>query len=111
MELKLTADKNLLDVLERIAQALNAHAPVAVQIEEPKEEPAALEEPAQSEPEPAAEAPAQYNKSEVQSMAIKKIQAGNRDAVKALIKKYGAERVGDVADDKLAAFAEELEAL
>lgn len=116
MELKLTADKNLLDVLERIAQALNAHrapeaAPVAVQIEEPKEEPAALEEPAQPEPEPAAEAPARYNKSEVQSMAIKKIQAGNRDAVKALIKKYGAERVGDVADDKLAAFAEELEAL
>ena len=116
MELKLTADKKLLEVLERLAEALSARsiptaAPITVSTEEPKEEPVQQEEPAQSEPEPAAPALPTYTKDEVQHMAIKKIQAGKRDAVKALIKKYGAERVGDVAEEKLAAFAAELEAI
>ena len=112
MELKLTADKKLLDAIERLIEALNANgglspAPVAAPVEAPKEEPA------QPEPEPAKEDPAApaYSKDDVQHMAIKKIQAGNRDAVKALIEKYGAKRVGDVAEDKLAAFAAELEAI
>ena len=118
MELKLTADKTLLDAIERLIEALNvnggfAPAPVAVPAEEPEAEPAPQEEPAKAEPEPAKEEPAApaYSKDEVQRMAIKKIQAGNRDAVKDLIEKYGAKRVGDVAEDKLAAFAAELEAI
>lgn len=118
MELKLTADEKLLDTLERLIEALNGHsapvaAPVAVPTEEPKEEPTPDEESAQPEPEPAKEEPAApaYDKDEVKRMATKKIQAGNRDAVKALVEKYGAQRVGDVAEDKLAAFAAELEAI
>ena len=117
MELKLTADKKLLEAIYSLVEAINTHgftaAPVAAPAEEPKEEPAKQEVPAQAEPEPAKEeqpAPA-YTKDEVQRMAIKKIQGGKRDQVKALIDKYGAERVGDVAEDKLAAFAAELEAI
>ena len=116
MELKLTADKKLLEALERLAEALSAHsipvaAPITVSTEEPKEEPAPQEEPVQSQPEPAAPALPTYSKDEVQHMAIKKIQAGKRDAVKKLVSSYGAERVGDVAEEKLAAFAAELEAI
>lgn len=118
MELKLTADKKLLDAIERLIEAINASrvpaAPVATPpAEEIKEEPAPQEESAQEQPEPAKEEPAApaYDKDEVQRMAIKKIQAGKRDAVKALVEKFGAERVSDVADEKLAAFAAELEAI
>jgi len=117
MELKLTADKKLLDTMERLIEAINAcRLPGSIaSIVEPescvKEEPTPKEEPVQAEPEPAKEAPKAYTKDEVQRMAIKKIQAGKRDDVKALIEKYGAERVGDVAEDKLAAFAAELEAI
>lgn len=116
MELKLTADKKLLEAIERLIEAINANrvvaaAPVAAPAEEPKKEPAPQEEPAQAEPEPVEEPKATYTKDAVQHMAIEKIQAGKRDAVKALVSKYGAERVGDVAEDKLAAFAAELEAL
>ena len=118
MELKLTADKKLLEAIERLTEALTAHmapaaAPAAVAAEEPKEEPAEQETPAQPDPEPAEEQQPlkAYTKDEVQRMAIKKIQGGKRDAVKALLEQVGAERVGDVAEDKLAAFAAELEAL
>lgn len=118
MELKLTADKKLLDAIDRLIEAISANkapaaAPVAALTEEPKEDPAPQEMPAQPEPEPAKEEPAPpaYSKDEVQRMAIQKIQAGNRDVVKALIEKYGAKRVGDVTEDKLAAFAAELEAI
>lgn len=111
MELKLTADKKLLDTMERLIEALNAcRLPGSTaSITEP--ESCVKEEPVQAEPEPAKEAQKAYTKDAVQHMAIEKIQAGKRDAVKALIEKYGAERVGDVTEDKLAAFAAELEAL
>lgn len=118
MELKLTADKKLLDAIERLIEAINGSRvtaePVATPLEEePKEEPAQQEEPAQPQPEPAKEEPAApaYDRDEVKRMATKKIQAGKRDAVKDLVEKYGAQRVGDVAEDKLAAFAAELEAI
>ena len=119
MELKLTADKKLLDTMERLIEAINAcrlpgsTASVAQQASNVKEEPVQQEEPAQPAPEPAKEEPAApaYDKDEVQRMAIKKIQAGKRDAVKALTEKYGADRVSNVSEDKLAAFAAELEAI
>ena len=116
MELKLTADKKLLDAIDRLIEAITTHgglaaAPVAAPATEPKEEPAQQEAPAQPDPEPVKDEPVVFTKDEVQRMAIEKIQAGKRDQVKALITKYGAERVGDVAEDKLAAFAAELEAI
>lgn len=45
----------------------------------------------------------------VKSIAVKKIQAGNRDAVKALIQSYGAEKIDMIAEHKLAAFVADLE--
>lgn len=126
MEIKITADKKILDILERIATALTAapsilttpatltEAPAA---EAPKAA-AAPPEPAvetKSEPisgakpeAPKAEAP---SREEVQNLAVARIQGGKRDAVKALIAKYGATRVSGVTDDKLASFKAELEAL
>lgn len=47
----------------------------------------------------------------VKSLAVNKIQAGKRDEVKALIQKYGAEKIDLVPEDKLADFAAELEVL
>ena len=114
MEIKITADKKVLDVLERIAAALTAApsiqtTPVTL-IEAPAAEaPEAITAP----PEPAAETPKAETPSreEVQSLAVARIQGGKRDAVKALIAKYGATRVSGVTDDKLASFKAELEAL
>ena len=45
----------------------------------------------------------------VKSLAVKKIQAGHRDEVKALIQAYGAEKIDLVPEDKLVAFVADLE--
>lgn len=118
MEIKITADRKILDVLERIATALTTapsilttpvtltEAPAA---EAPKAAAAPPEPISEAKPEaPKAEAP---SREEVQSLAVARIQGGKRDAVKALIAKYGATRVSGVTDDKLASFKAELEAL
>ena len=47
----------------------------------------------------------------VKSLAVKKIQAGHRDAVKSLITAYGAEKIDLVPEDRLAAFLADLEAI
>lgn len=129
MEIKITADKKLLDALDKLAEAVKAvvqpttapqTAPQAKAEEltthttEPATEaPAAPEseaptpEPVQPEP-PKAEAP---TRDEVRRVAVAKIQAGLGKAVKDLVAKYGAARVNDVPEDKLAGFKAELEAL
>lgn len=129
MEIKLTADKKLLDALDKLAEAVKAAlqptaapqtAPQAKTEEltthttEPATEaPAAPEseapatEPVQPET-PKAEAP---TRDEVRRVAVVKIQAGLGKAVKDLVAKYGAARVNDVPEDKLAEFKAELEAL
>lgn len=121
MEIKITADKKVLDVLERIAAALTAapsiqitpatliEAPAAVA---PKTAAAPPEPAVETKSEPISEAkPEAPSWEEVQSLAVARIQSGKRDAVKALIAKYGATRVSGVTDDKLASFKAELEAL
>lgn len=45
----------------------------------------------------------------VKSLAVKKIQAGHRDEVKALIQAYGSEKIDLVPEDKLVAFVADLE--
>ena len=45
----------------------------------------------------------------IKSLAVKKIQAGHRDEVKALIHAYGAEKIDMVPEDKLVAFVADLE--
>lgn len=47
----------------------------------------------------------------VKSLAVKKIQAGHRDAVKSLITAYGAEKIDLVPEDRLAAFLADLEVI
>ena len=151
MELKITADKKLLEALEKIAAAINAaglygvNAGVRAQIDAAREaeEKATIEakigavaEPAQdaapapetapkAKPEeltthatePATEAPEAPtgepapSRDEVQRLAIVKIQGGQRKGVQDLVAKYGVARVGEVPEDKLAAFKAELEAL
>lgn len=113
MEIKITADKKVLDVLERIAAALTAAPNIqttpATLIEAPA---AAAPKATTATSEPVAEAkPEAPSREEVQSLAVARIQGGKRDAVKALIVKYGAARVSGVTDDKLASFKAELEAL
>ena len=118
MEIKITADKKVLDVLERIAAALTAAPSIQTPPVTLPEAPAAAAPKAttappwpisEAKPEaPQAELP---SREEVQSLAVARIQGGKRDAVKALIAKYGATRVSGVTDDKLADFKAELEAL
>lgn len=122
MEIKITADKKVLDVLERIAAALTAAPSIqTTPVTLPEAPAAAAPKATTAPPEPVAEAPKPEpvaearpeapSREEVQSLAVARIQGGKRDAVKALIAKYGATRVSGVTDDKLASFKAELEAL
>lgn len=124
MELKITADKKLMEALDKIANALTAlnsaalaaGAPVAAPKAEPEEltthktEPAS-EAPAAPENVAPFDVPATPSRDEIQRLAIVKIQAGLGSAVKKLVEKYGAARVSEVALEKLAEFKAELEAL
>lgn len=135
MEIKLTADKKLLDALEKLADALKAAFEPQVSIQElsnllatyetepaqpaaldpltalpvvDKEEPAQPEKPAEAPSEPAQRVP---NREDVQRVAVTKIQSKLGAKVKALIEKHGGTRVSDVPEENLAAFMAELEAL
>ena len=118
MEIKITADKKVLDVLERIAAALTAAPSIqTTPVTLPEAPAAAAPKATTATSEPVAEAkteapkPEAPSREEVQSLAVARIQGGKRDAVKALIAKYGAARVSGVTDDKLASFKAEQEAL
>ena len=67
-------------------------------------------QPPAPEPEPE-QKPATVTRDDVRSLATARIQAGKRDELKALLAKYNAKRVSDVPEDKLAAFAAEMEAM
>lgn len=112
MEIKLTADKKLLDAINHLAEAILAcrtSAPVPETKPEPEPENKVVPMPA-PEPEPE-QRPATVTRDDVRSLATARIQAGKRDELKALLAKYNAKRVSDVPEDKLAAFAAEMEAL
>ena len=112
MEIKLTADKKLLDAINHLAEAILAgrtSAPVPETKPEPEPESKVVPMPA-PEPEPE-QRPATVTRDDVRSLATARIQAGKRDELKALLAKYNAKRVSDVAEDMLAAFAAEMEAL
>ena len=112
MEIKLTADKKLLDAINHLAEAILASrtsAPVPETKPEPELENKVVPMPA-PEPEPE-QKPATVTRDDVRSLATARIQAGKRDELKALLAKYNAKRVSDVPEDKLAAFAAEMEAL
>lgn len=135
MEIKLTADKKLLEALDKLANALKAAFEPQVSIQElpnllatyetepaqpaaldpltalpvvDKEEPAQPEKPAEAPSKPAQSVP---NREDVQRVAVTKIQGGKGKKVKALIEKHGGTRVSDVPEENLAAFMVELEAL
>ena len=112
MEIKLTADKKLLDAINHLAEAILASrtsAPVPETKPEPEPENKVVPMPA-PEPEPE-QKPATVTRDDVRSMATARIQGGKRDELKALLAKYNAKRVSDVPEDKLAAFAAEMEAM
>lgn len=127
MELKITADERFLEALEGLTQVFQAYmedrppkmtaASAIAVMEEANErlqarsaEPA---EPDRNEPaaqeEPPEEAP--VSAEEVKHQAIRMIQGGQRDAVKGLLERYGVARVGDITEDKLAAFKQDLDGL
>lgn len=127
MEIKLTADKKLLEALDKLAEALTrafppaqlaTHTtepatpanldPVTALPAVPEEEPTQTERPAEAPSEPAQSVP---SREAVQRVAIVKIQGGKGKQVKALIEKHDGTRVGDVPEENLAAFLAELEAL
>ena len=112
MEIKLTADKKLLDAINHLAEAILAgrtSAPVPETKPEPEPESKVVPMPA-PEPEPE-QRPATVTRDDVRSLATARIQAGKRDELKALLAKYNAKRVSDVPEDKLAAFAAEMDVL
>ena len=112
MEIKLTADKKLLDAINHLAEAILASrtsAPVPETKPEPEPENTVVPMPA-PEPEPE-QKPATVTRDDVRSLATARIQGGKRDELKALLAKYNAKRVSDVPEDKLAAFAAEMEAM
>lgn len=124
MEIKLTADKKLLDALDKLAEAVKAAlqptaAPQTAPQAKTEELTAHTTEPATETPAaPKSEAPAPEQpkteaptRDEVRRVAVAKIQAGLGKAVKDMVAKYGAARVNDVPEDKLAEFKAELEAL
>lgn len=122
MEIKITADKKLLEAIDKLAEAIkglqlpqiDAMTALPVVVEE---EPAQDEKPLPGEnkavSEDAPEKPAEPipTRDDVRRVAIVKIQGGHRDAVTALVKKYGGTRVQDVPEANLVAFKAELEAL
>lgn len=112
MEIKLTADKKLLDAINHLAEAILASrtsAPAPETKPEPEPENKVVPMPA-PEPEPE-QKPATVTRDDVRSLATARIQGGKRDELKALLAKYSAKRVSDVPEDKLAAFAAEMEAM
>ena len=112
MEIKLTADKKLLDAINHLAEAILASrtsTPAPETKPEPEPENKVVPMPA-PEPEPE-QKPATVTRDDVRSLATARIQAGKRDELKALLAKYNAKRVSDVPEDKLAAFAAEMEAM
>lgn len=122
MEIKIIADKKLLDALNALSETLKACLRPAGPQEPDSQEPAAATlpqaEPAQNAPEAAQTAPSAVmppadapTVDEVRRLAVTKIQAGLGTAVKELVVKYGATRVTDVPEDRRAAFKAELEAL
>ena len=89
-----------------IARATKTPEPVKVSTESEKPAEKATEDTEEAkEPKPA---PAPDRRT-IKSLAVKKIQAGHRDEVKALIQAYGAEKIDLVPEDKLVAFVAELE--
>lgn len=117
MEIKLTADKKLLDAINHLAEAILASrtgAPVTEPKPEPEPERKIVPMPAPELDMPAPERkdePMPVTRDEVRSLATARIQAGKRDELKALLAKYNAKRVSDVPEDMLAAFAAEMEVL
>lgn len=139
MEIKLTADKKLLEALDKLAETFKPLAAALVAAErsfdaqldnigkyaekkaqEPKLDPmTALPVVEEEEPAPQAETkddPAPPwetvpKREDVQRVAVTKIQGGLGKKVKALIEKHEGTRVGDVPEKNLAAFLAELEAL
>ena len=125
MEIKIIADKKLLDALNALSETLKAclqrtAAPQQPDSGKDEQNPARETEPACKAPEAAQEKPAPEAQppqsdaptvDEVRRLAVTKIQAGLSAAVKELVTKYGATRVTDVAEDRRAAFKAELEAL
>lgn len=112
MEIKLTADKKLLDAINHLAEAILASrtsAPSPETKPEPEPENKVVPMPV-PEPEPE-QKPATVTRDDVRSLATARIQAGKRDELKALLAKYNAKRVSDVPEDRLAAFAAEMEVL
>jgi len=124
MELKITADSRFLEAIEKLAEAIHASlhgqqpkltaASAIAILEEANERLQARRaepvEPDRTEPAPQEEEQA-ISPEDVKHLAIRMIQGGQRDAVKALLDKYGAARVGDIPDDKLADFKKDLDSL
>ena len=85
-------------------EALTAAIKVSIKSEKPAEK--ATEDTEDAKATKPAPAP---DRRTIKSLAVKKIQAGHRDEVKALIQAYGAEKIDLVPEDKLVAFVADLE--
>lgn len=126
MEIKITADKKLLEAIDKLAEAIKAtqlpqiDAMTALPVkaeEEPAQSETAIsgENKAISEDVPLEESKQETleapTREEVQRIAVAKIQAKLGKQVKALIEKHGGTRVSDVPEKNLAAFKADLEKL
>ncbi len=67
------------------------------------------EEPAGAQPAPATEAERAYAFEDIRALLIEKARAGGREEVKALLRKFSAKRLSDVAPADYGALAAEAE--
>lgn len=119
MEIKIIADKKLLEAFDKLAEALKnleqKRPAAAPQIDPVTALPAVVEEtvtpPETASEEPSSPAQDVPTREEVQRIAVVKIQAKLGAKVKTLIEKHGGTRVADVPEANLAAFKADLEAL
>lgn len=115
IKLKIEASEDLLNAINGLANALSKTTPtekVKTAVKKPttevKEEGAL---PQESEPKETQDVETSYTASEIKEMGQSIAAKGKKDEVKALISKYGASKLSDLAEADYNAFVKDLNAL
>jgi len=114
IKLKIEASEDLLNAINGLANALSKTTPTEkVKTAVKKASPAEVKEETQEESEPTEtqEVEANYTAAQIKEMGQSVAAKGKKDEVKALISKYGASKLSDLAEADYHAFVKDLNAL
>ena len=114
MELKITADKKLLEALDKLSASISALTGSQGSVAAAPEPASIQTQPAATPTDPAAQTPAAPvtpTREDIHALAVRIIQAGGREEVKALLNKYEAPRISAVPLNVLTDFKADLEKL